>query len=126
MEGHAMPAQSAMKAALQAYLDRYNASDLDGLMALFAEDATFEDPVGTPAMRGHAQIRDFLVNAMKTPATLSLAAPIRGSHGNAAAMAFEAHAGQVTVRAIEVAIFGEDGRIVDLKAYIGPDDIIRA
>ncbi len=121
-----MPAQSAMKAALQAYLDRYNASDLDGLMALFAEDATFEDPVGTPAMRGHAQIRDFLVNAMKTPATLSLAAPIRGSHGNAAAMAFEAHAGQVTVRAIEVAIFGEDGRIVDLKAYIGPDDIIRA
>jgi hypothetical protein len=40
-------------------------------------------------------------------------------------MAFEAIAGQVTVRAIEVATFNEDGRIIDLKAYIGPDDIIR-
>jgi steroid delta-isomerase len=120
-----MPSETVMKATLKAYLERYNASDLDGLMALFSEDASFEDPVGTPAMRGHAQIRSFFANALKTPATLSLVAPIRGSYANAAAMAFEAIAGQVTVRAIEVATFNEDGRIIDLKAYIGPDDIIR-
>jgi steroid delta-isomerase len=115
-----------MKAALQAYLDCYNASDLDGVMSLFAENATFEDPVGTPILQGVAAIRNFFINAMETPATLSLSAPIRGSHGNAAAMAFEANAGQVTVRAIEVMTFDDNGKITDLKAYIGPSDLIRA
>ena len=43
-----MPSQSAMRAALQAYVDCTNAGDVAGLLALFAADAVIEDPVGSP------------------------------------------------------------------------------
>ena len=43
-----MPAEATMKAALQGYLNAFNANDLDALTALFADDATVEDPVGSP------------------------------------------------------------------------------
>ena len=41
------------------YLARHAATDLEGVVALFAEAAIVEDPVGAPVRRGHADIRDF-------------------------------------------------------------------
>lgn len=121
-----MPNEATMKAALQAYLDHFNAGDLDSLTGLFADDATVEDPVGAPAHHGKEAIRAFYQDAMKNGAKLSLSAPIRGSHGPAAAMAFEAKIGPLTVRIIDVMTFGEDGKITSMKAYFGPGDFIQA
>ena len=39
---------------------------------LFAEDATIEDPVGTPLKRGHAEILPFYETAMASGARLEL------------------------------------------------------
>lgn len=41
------------------YLDRHGANDLDAVVALFADEATLEDPVGEPIVRGQAAIRAF-------------------------------------------------------------------
>jgi steroid delta-isomerase len=41
------------------YLACHAATDLEGVLALFAEDATVEDPVGTPVLRGPSAIREF-------------------------------------------------------------------
>lgn len=120
-----MPTQATMKAALQTYLDHFNAGDLDALAGLFADDATVEDPVGAPAHHGKAAIRAFYQDAMKNGATLSLSAPIRGSHGNAAAMAFEAKVGPLTIRIVDVMTFDEAGKITSMKAYFGPEDFIQ-
>src|SRR5271168_4506227 len=120
-----MPTEATMKAALQAYLDNFNAGDADALTGLFADDASVEDPVGTPAHHGKEQIRAFYVDAMKNGAKLSLSAPIRGSHSNAAAMAFEARLPGLTVRIIDVMTFDDAGKVTSMKAYFGPGDFIQ-
>lgn len=117
-----MPAEATMKAALQNYLNAFNANDLDALVGLFADNATVEDPVGTPPNEGKAAVRAFYEGALKNGARLSLSAPIRGSHGNAAAMAFDVKVGPMTVRVIDVMTFDEAGKIVSMKAYFGPSD----
>jgi steroid delta-isomerase len=121
-----MPSEASMKAVLQAYLDNFNAGNLDGLIGLFADDANVEDPVGAPSHNGKTEIRAFYADALKNGALLSLSAPIRGSHGNAAAMAFEAKVGPLTIRIVDVMTFNEAGKITTMKAYFGPEDFIQA
>ena len=122
-----MPASPVMKQALQDYLDRFNARDLDGIVALYAEDASVEDPFGRPPTHGRAAIREFYRSALKTNATLRLATPIRGSHGDSAAMAFDVclplPQGETIIRVIDVMRFNEAGLVTSMRAYWGPDDM---
>jgi steroid delta-isomerase len=120
-----MPSQAEMKATLKAYIDHFNAGDAEKLTSLFADDATVEDPVGSPPHKGKAAILAFYQDAMKNGAQLSLSAPVRGSHGNAAAMAFEAKIGNLTVRIIDVMTFNADGKVASMQAYFGPEDFIQ-
>jgi steroid delta-isomerase len=121
--------EQTLKQAMQAYIDRYNADDLEGVVGLYADDATVEDPVGTPVKAGKAAIRDFYKYAMTTGARLSLAAPIRGSHGKAAAMAFDVklnyQGASMVIRVIDVMTFDEHGKFTSMKAYWGPSDMIK-
>src|SRR5450432_3545859 len=88
-----MPSQETMKAAMQAYIDAFNSADVAAIVALYAADATVEDPVGSPLKRGAAEIGAFYTHSVATGAKLGLDAPIRGLHGNCAAMAFSAKIG---------------------------------
>lgn len=119
--------EQKMKQAMQAYIDRYNADDLEGVVGLYADDATVEDPVGTPLKQGKAAIRDFYAYAMKTGARLALAAPIRGSHGDSAAMAFDVTLnmpeGRMIIRVIDVMSFDAEGRFKTMRAFWGPGDM---
>jgi steroid delta-isomerase len=116
-----------MKQGMQAYIDNYNRDDLEGVVGLYADDATVEDPVGTPVKTGKAAIRAFYKYAMTTGARLSLAAPIRGSHGNSAAMAFDVklsyQGSQMVIRVIDVMTFDEQGKFASMRAYWGPSDM---
>ncbi|MBS0378871.1 MAG: nuclear transport factor 2 family protein [Proteobacteria bacterium] len=118
-----MPSQDTMKAAMQAYIDAFNSGSAQAVAALYAEDATVEDPVGSPPKRGRAEILAFYTHSIATGAKLALDAPVRGSHGNAAAMAFNARIGPITVRVIDVMTFDEQGKFTSMKAYFGPGDI---
>ena len=80
-----MPSQDTMKAAMQAYVDRTNAGDAPGLLALFAPGATVEDPVGSPLKRGE-QINAWFADAVAFGTRIIKLAPIRGSHGDEAAL----------------------------------------
>lgn len=116
-----------MKQAMQAYLDAFNRGDLAALMALYADDATVEDPVGSTPKRGRAQIHAFYAMALKTAARLALAAPIRGSQGDAAAMAFDVTLtsphGRAVIRVIDVMTFDAAGRFSSMKAYWSQSDM---
>lgn len=52
------PARSAGE-LVERYLACHGATDLEAVVALFADDATLEDPVGTPVLRGREAIRAF-------------------------------------------------------------------
>ncbi|MFB4317938.1 steroid Delta-isomerase [Actinomadura sp. 21ATH] len=120
-----MPTSDQMKKALQSYVDGFDRGDAASIVALFADDAVVEDPVGNPPISGRAAIEEFYTNAVAAGSRLVLDGPIRGSQGNAAAMAFtvEVPAMNVRIRAIDVMTFGDDGRIVKMQAYWGPDDM---
>jgi steroid delta-isomerase len=120
-----MPSQETMKAAMQAYIDAFNSGNVAAIVALYAADATVEDPVGAPRTRGAAEIGAFYTYSVATGAKLSLDAPVRGSHGNSAAMAFSAKIGPVTVRVIDVMTFNEAGKFTSMQAYFGPGDILQ-
>ena len=51
-----MPSQETMKAAMQAYIDAFNRADTAAILALYAPDATVEDPVGSPVKHGIAEM----------------------------------------------------------------------
>ena len=121
-----MPDQMVMKAALQAYVDNINRGDASAVIALFAPDAMIEDPVGTPPKRGQ-EIVDWFHQAVAMKAHLTPVAPIRGSHGHAAAIAFIVQTdweGQVTrIHSLDTCTFDDQGRITELKGYWGLDDV---
>ncbi|GAA2413824.1 nuclear transport factor 2 family protein [Actinomadura vinacea] len=116
-----------MKRALQTYVDGFAKGDAAMVTALFAADAVVEDPVGNPPVSGRAAIEEFYRNAIGSGARLTLDGPIRGSHGNAAAMALtvEVPGADLRIRVIEVMTFDDHGKIVEMRAYWGPDDVVQ-
>lgn len=124
------PGQAVMKAALQAYVDRTNAGDAAGLVALFAPDAVIEDPVGTPFKRGE-EIAAWFADSVAFETRIHPVAPIRGSHSNEAALVFDVEftppgSPRLRIRSLDVCSFDPEGRIKSLRAFWGPDDIEEA
>ena len=121
------PSESAMKAALQAYVDLTNAGDAKGLLDLFAPDATIEDPVGSPLKRGE-EIAAWFRDSVAFGARITPVAPIRGSHANEAALVFDVTftppgASRTQIRSVDVCTFDADARITSLRAFWGPGDV---
>lgn len=118
--------QGAMKAALQAYVDGINRGDAQAVIALFADDAVIEDPVGTPPKRGR-EIIDWFHQAVAMGAHLVPIGPPRGSHGNAAALAFivttDWEGERTSIHSLDTCLFDGMGKIVELKGYWGPEDV---
>lgn len=119
--------EQQMKLAMQAYIDAFNRNDAEGIVALYAEDATVEDPVGTEVVQGREAIGKFYAMGIATGAKLKLAAPIRGSHGNSAAMAFDVELrmpqGSALIRVIDVMSFDDAGRFTSMRAFWAPGDM---
>ncbi|WP_106401930.1 nuclear transport factor 2 family protein [Actinocorallia populi] len=120
-----MPSQEQMKAALQSYVDGFAKGDPESVIALFAADAVVEDPVGTPEKRGE-EIAEFYRNAVGSGAKLTLEAPVRGSHGSAAAMAFTVDMPGMKIAVIDVFTFDDAGKVTSMRAYWGPEDITQS
>jgi steroid delta-isomerase len=51
--------RAQVEQAIKAFLGSYAAKDVDTRIALFAEDVTFEDPVGAEPVRGRANLEAF-------------------------------------------------------------------
>lgn len=120
--------EQLMKDGMQAYIDLFNKSDHAGIADLYTDDATVEDPVGSAVKKGKAEIAAFYKMAVATGARLALAAPIRASHGNSAAMAFDVQlnmpAGKAVIRVIDVMTFNEAGKFTSMRAFWGQSDMV--
>ncbi|GAD48473.1 putative delta(5)-3-ketosteroid isomerase [Caenibius tardaugens NBRC 16725] len=119
--------QAMMKAALQAYVDRANAGDADGLVALFAPDAVIEDPIGSPLKTG-ADIPAWFADTVAFGTRITPVAPLRGSHANEALLVFDVEftppGGEpMRIRSADACTFNDAGLITRLRAFWGPGDI---
>ena len=82
------PTRAAMEATLNAYVERINAGDAAGVLALFAPGAVIEDPIGSPAKTGD-DLPGWFADAAAFRTRITPVTPIRGSHGNEALLVFE-------------------------------------
>lgn len=121
-----MNTSETMKARLLEYIAAFNADDAQRVVALFADDASVEDPVGTPVKQGKSEIEQFYAYATSLGARLELVAPPRGSHGHSATISFRVHTAMEGLPAYidvtDVMDFDAAGKIVRMRAYWGRDD----
>jgi steroid delta-isomerase len=82
---------------------------------------------GEEIVKEKEAITAFYQRAVEVVDRLELDSPIRGSHGQSAAMAFTIYMEQeetlARTRAIDVMTFDDVGKIIDMKAYHGPGDV---
>jgi steroid Delta-isomerase len=123
-----MPTEADMKATLQTCIEHWNAKDTEAMAGLFTDDAVIEDPYGTPAKKGKAAVRAFFAETFRLAeddagAKLALDTPIRGSHGDRAAMACTMHINNVVIQVITVMRFDGAGQITHMQGFWGPSNI---
>lgn len=110
---------TAARSAAEAYVERVNQRDLDGLVALFAPDALLLAAGGQSA-QGHDQIRAFY-ESMVLPAAPQVRAVSFVQQDTTCVMELEATtaaAPGVTSQLIDVVTVRGDGRIVRLAIYM--------
>jgi steroid delta-isomerase len=113
-------------AVVAAYVDGFERDDAEALAALYAEEATVEDPVGSPGVVGRDAIRDFYRAAVSRGIKLALSGAPRTA-GDSVAFPFHVLRRRVgaeeVIEVIDVFRFDAEGRIVEMRAYWGPNNI---
>jgi steroid Delta-isomerase len=121
-----MPTPDQMIAAVHGYVEAFAKGDAEAAVALFAPNATVEDPIGTPLKVGHEAIREFYVGSMATGAKLKLDGPVRVAQ-DYAAFAFQVvltmDCKALTIDVIDTFKFDADGKVVEMRAYFGPSNM---
>ena len=120
------PDASKMVAAVHAYVEGFAKGDPAIIAALFAENATVEDPIGSPIRRGRAAIHAFYTESMQTGAKLTLQGPIRvGADHAAFAFSVNLHFGSSDkhVDVIDTFRFNDDNEVVEMRAFWGPGNM---
>ena len=121
-----MPDAAQMETSVQRYVDSYNRADLAGVVGLFADDATLEDPVGTPQKNGLDEITEFFKAGIDMGAKLTLDGPVR-CVADHAAFAFHVTLdweGQTTrIEVIDTFRFDGEGKVAEMRAFFGPENM---
>lgn len=117
-----MPTHEEMVRAVERYVEAFANSDAAMAADLFAEDATVEDPIGTPIHRGREAIHAFYSVSMQSGAKLRLDGPVR-TGGDYAAFAFTVivdFGGPKEIEVIDTFKFDADGKVVEMRAFWSP------
>jgi steroid delta-isomerase len=115
-----------MIAAVHGYVAAFEAGDPDLVAALYAEDCTVEDPIGTPIHHGRDAVRAFYAESMKTGAKLKLEGPIRIA-GDYAVFPFSVNlhyeGSDKRIDVIDTFKFNADDQVVEMRAFWGPSNM---
>ncbi|KRD19550.1 steroid delta-isomerase [Mycobacterium sp. Root265] len=108
---------------VQRYLDTAASGSADDVAALYAEDATLEDPVGGGEVHiGRQAIAGFYKNVEGVEVTTELLSFRAG--GSEAAFVFAITVGgAMRIEPIEIMAFNSEGQITSMRAFWGPADI---
>jgi steroid delta-isomerase len=121
-----MPSAEDITKAVNRYLETVSQGRPDDVAALYAEDATVEDPVGGEVHIGRQAIRGFYANVLGAKCETDVVT-LRAL-GNEAAYFWRltvdlGEGDRMTIEIISVMTFDDEGKIASMKAYWGPDNI---
>lgn len=107
--------------AMQQYVDAMSAGDVDAIVAIYAEDAVVNDPVGSEPLRGHSAIREFYTSSTEAVERMTLEGNVRarGSWGACAMLAYPKGVDGMVIETLDVMEFNDDGKVVAMTAYWG-------
>lgn len=117
-----MPSPEALRGLVDDYVAAMSTNDKDRYVALFAENGTVEDPVGSDIRKGHAEIGEFwdMVHTLSETITLIRTGPVRVA-GNELAFPMQAVSDvggtEMVVDIIDVFTVDDDRRITAMRAF---------
>lgn len=121
-----MPVSNETAAAsVKRYLELVASGTAGEIADLYADDATVEDPVGSPALVGREAIEAFYASFATMPKTTELLT-LRTSGGQAAfhfEIVTDTGGGKATMAPLEVMTFDEDGQITTMRAWWSDGDL---
>ena len=110
--------------------------DVERWITTFAPDAESQDPVGTPAMRGRAALRDFLTGIFGLFQQVGLTEDHVFLAGNSAAVNSAAvkwtgrgtgrNGAEVTFEGVDVIDCNPEGKIIAVRAFWDPGPVMPA
>lgn len=116
-------------AGVQRYLDTVATGTAADVTALYAADATVEDPVGHQPLTGHEAIRAFYASFEAMDKTTELVT-VRTCGGQAAfhfRIVVDLGGGATsTMEPLEVMAFDDDGLITSMRAFWSDSDLVIA
>ena len=106
--------------AVDNYIRGLNEKNLEGILKLYADDATVEDPVGSKVISVKAAIRQFYSGAVNIDMTLTRTGPVRIA-GVEVAFPFQlrmvVEGTPMITDIIDVFRFDESGKIVSMRHF---------
>ncbi|MDT4915555.1 MAG: steroid Delta-isomerase [Pseudonocardiales bacterium] len=123
-----MPSSAEMRSVVDSYLSLVATGTAEEITALYADDATVEDPVGTPAHVG----RDAIIAFYKVIEPIKRATELVSfkAAGNIAVFEFKITTSfpefTIHLNPVDVMEFADDGKVQTMKALWGPEDMVRA
>lgn len=117
-----MPSHEEMVRAVERYVEAFDKGDAAMASGLYSDDATVEDPIGTPIHRGRDAIHAFYAMSMQAGAKLRLDGPVR-TGGDYAAFAFTVlvdFGGPKEIEVIDTFKFDAEGKVTEMRAYWSP------
>ena len=119
---------ATIRSAVEGYCAAFTAGDQDAYVALFAEDAWIEDPVGTSPHKGKEAIAAFFAQSSSLAESIELrqTGPVRVAAGECA---FPMQARPViggdtyAVDIIDVMTFDDAGKITTMRAFWDPAEM---
>ena len=120
-----MPSKEQMIATLNDVWAAVEAKDVDRMLGNMAEDAEFEDPVGSRVRKGHGELREFFGGMSNAFETVSVSQdkvyPCADQVGLVWTISGRMTNGrEVTFDGIDVVKFNEEGKIQALWGYWDP------
>jgi steroid Delta-isomerase len=120
-----MPSPEQNPDTVNRYLELLGAGKVDDITALYATDATIEDPVGGEVHIGHTAIRGFY--AALPPKAETEIITLRAL-GHEAAFFWTltidfGDSGGMRMDIISVMTFDDEGKVASMKAYWGPQNM---
>jgi steroid delta-isomerase len=120
------PGPDHMREIFDRYRALMGAGDLDGIVALFARDATWEEPVGTIVERGREAIRARYAAALESNGgrvgmVADGAVRVAGHHAVGLSIATVIASGvTMLIETANAIACNEQGEVTEMKIYVDP------
>lgn len=116
---------SQATAIIDEYLAALVAGDLDRVLALYADDATVEDPVGSPPLQGREALSAFYQVAVDSVSAAHTLGPVRCAGDEfTVPFAIEASLGaKVAIEIIDHFVVNEAGKITAMRAFWSQENV---